>query len=130
MKTTIALIFFVSLHTSMQAQIKPAFSSQNYVGILEGESGTALQLQTINGFRYRGWFAGAGTGIDYYYFRSVPVFLSLAKFIQNPKVPLYFTGDVGVNFPWHEGNRFWTGMRGEMSGSLYWGSGVGYRFGF
>ena len=68
---------------SSAAQKKAIFSSQNYVGLLEGEQKSKLQLQTMNGIKYRTWFIGLGTGIDWYYLRSIPIFLSLNRdFLQ------------------------------------------------
>ena len=82
--------------SSLFAQKKEwKFGSQNYAGITEGESGTGLQLQTINGFRYKTWFTGVGTGIDYYFQRSIPLFLSVSKFLAPGKLPLYFVENRG-----------------------------------
>ena len=129
MKTLYGIIFLFFLTAVSNAQVKPKFSSQNYAGITEGESGTSFLLQTVNGFRYKTWFAGLGTGLDYYYQRSVPVFLSVNKFFNNAKVPLYFSGDVGVNYSWaRDGWYFETA--GDYHPGLYWAGGLGYKFGF
>lgn len=113
--------------STVNAQQKFKFSSQNYIGIVEGESGTALQLQTINGFRYKTWFTGIGTGIDYYFQRSIPLFVSLAKSLPAGKLPFYFDGAVGVNFPWVRNNLYYFENPGAYSPSLYWSGGVGYK---
>src|SRR5689334_8657847 len=99
---TIAIVPFAvkAQETVEKKKDKFRFSSQNYAGILEGESGTSLQVQTINGLRYKTWFAGVGTGLDYYYQRTIPLFLSVSKFLSSTKVPLYFNGDAGINFIW------------------------------
>jgi hypothetical protein len=106
------------------------FSSQNYAGILEGGAGTSFQLQTINGVRYKTWFAGAGTGLDYYYQRSIPLFASVSKFFPKAKNALYFNADAGVNFHWKRRDliEFQYQNPGEYFPSLYWAGGVGYRF--
>lgn len=129
MKTFFGLTLLLLLVIGLHAQDKPRFSSQNYVGILEGESGTALQMQTINGFRAGNWFAGIGTGLDYYSIRSIPLFVSVNRFLGNAKLPLYFNADVGINFPWRNNNQYWIHNPGELSPSLYWAGGMGYRFG-
>jgi hypothetical protein len=125
----VLLFFFYSL----AAQKKPdksrlQFSSQNYAGILEGERGTSFQLQTINGVRYKTWFAGAGTGLDYYYQRSIPLFASVSKFFLMAKNILYFNADAGINFPWSKTGVTDFEYRGDFSPSLYWAGGVGYKF--
>jgi hypothetical protein len=123
------IIFIFLLPLYGIGQKTPVFSARNYAGIMEGESGTALQLQTINGIRYGNWFAGIGTGLDYYYERSIPLFFSVARYLHSTKLPLYFTGDVGYNFPWVK-SLYYFETPGEYHGGLYWGTGLGYKFGF
>jgi hypothetical protein len=125
-----ALLFICYSLAAQKKSDKPRlqFSSQNYAGILEGGAGTSFQLQTINSVRYKTWFAGAGTGLDYYYQRSIPLFASVSKFFPKAKSALYFNGDAGINFAWakNTGDNF--GYRGDFSPSLYWAGGAGYRF--
>ena len=123
-----AVFCFTAL--TAQTQSKPGFSSQNYIGITEGESGTALQFQTINGLKYKTWFAGIGTGLDYYYRRTVPVFFSVSKSLDSQKFPFYVTADAGMNFSWERNDIYYFEYPGEYHGGLYWGSGVGYKFAF
>jgi len=128
-KIIVCVITVLCLSTSIGAQGKWKFGSQNYAGILEGESGTALQLQTINGFRNKTWFAGVGTGIDYYFQRSIPLFVSVAKFLPEGKLPFYLNGDIGINFPWSKNDIYYFQDPGKISSSLYWAGGLGYKFG-
>lgn len=129
-KRIILIIAIFCSSLSLIAQSKGSFSSQNYVGITEGESGSGLQLQTINGFRYKTWFAGIGAGIDYYFHRSIPLFVSVSKFLPTTKVPLYFNVEGGINFPWAKNDVYYIRAPGSYSSALYWGSGMGYKFGF
>ena len=122
------VIFFTSFTAKGQQNIK--FFSQNYMGMLEGESATSFQLQTINGFRYKTWFTGIGTGLDYYFQRSIPLFLSAGNFLSASKVPLYFNGDIGINFPWGKNEQYFIHDPADFSPSLYWAGGVGYAFRF
>lgn len=122
------VIFFSCLTTVGQKTLK--FSSQNYVGILEGQSATSFQLQSINGVRYKTLFTGIGIGLDYYYLRSIPLFISVTKFLSSEKKPLYFSGDVGINFPWEKNYVFNSSQRDHASPSLYWAAGIGYAFRF
>lgn len=131
MKRIVVVLIVLCSCSSLFAQKKEwKFGSQNYAGITEGESGTGLQLQTINGFKYKTWFAGIGTGIDYYFQRSIPLFLSVSKFLPPGKLPLYFNGDVGINFPWVRNDLYYIQDPVEYSSSLYWAGGLGYKFGF
>ena len=95
------IMAFALLGICAPAQKKVNFSSQNYVGLLEGEHGSSLQLQTINGVKFNRWFVGLGAGIDWYFRRSVPIFTSVtADFLKKEKRSFYFAANVGINFPW------------------------------
>ena len=135
MKTKIMLVLVVVMCvyvTSAQSKEKSRFrfGSQNYAGILEGENGTSFQLHTVNGIRYHGWFTGVGTGLDYYYERTIPLFLSVNKTLPLQRVPLFVNGDIGVNFPWAKNNVYLFEGTGEYRPSLYWSGGLGYKFRF
>ena len=92
------LVLFI-INLSASAQEKFVFHSQNFAGLLEGQAGSAFQLQTINGVQNKGWFTGIGAGLDYYRFRSVPLFLNMSKFLFDGK-KFFVSGNGGVNFPW------------------------------
>jgi hypothetical protein len=76
------------------------FHSINNVGILEGQIGSAFQLQTINGVQYKSWFCGAGLGLDYYKFRTIPLFFDLRKEFGKSVNKLFLYSDLGVHFSW------------------------------
>ena len=111
---------------------KPAkkydFSSMVVAGLLEGEAGSALQVQTINGWNYGKWFTGLGTGLDYYIFRSVPLFISANRYLNPGTHRFHIQGDVGMNFPWisPEINRGNNVIRDDFKPGLYWNGGIGY----
>jgi len=87
------------------SQNRAAFSSQNYIGLLEGQHGSSMQIQTINGARLKSWFGGIGTGIDWYYQRSIPLFLSFSTDFGKIRNRNFFAAaDGGVNFPWMTDN--------------------------
>jgi hypothetical protein len=113
------------------AQRSAKFSSQNYIGLLEGEQGSKFQLQTINGIKYKTWFAGIGTGIDWYYRRSIPAFMSLNKdFLIKGNRNFFIATDIGANFPWQVDKNSYAYSSVEKSiPGLYWGAGLGYRVG-
>lgn len=124
--TTLILLLLL---TCSQAQDKAKYSSMNYAGLLEGDNGSAFQLQTVQGVKFSRWFTGIGTGLDYYYLRSVPLFLSVNRSLFNqPRTP-YFSLDGGVNFAWYKREREqWSNFLGsEFSPALYWGAALGYK---
>jgi hypothetical protein len=123
---------FVFIGITTTAQSKMTFSSQNYVGLLEGESGSKFQLQSINGFKYKTWFAGLGTGIDWYFRRSVPLFVSLNKdFLKRGNRNFYVSTSTGINFPWEDDANYneWGYNVEESNPGLYCEGGFGYKIG-
>ena len=105
-----------------------AFSSINQVGVLTGEAGSSFQLQSINGMRYKTWFAGAGVGLDFYKKRGIPVFLDIRKDILNkPSTPFVYA-DGGIHYSWPTGQDK-PGGNGKrtFSNDLYYDVGIGYK---
>ena len=108
------------------------FHSINQLGFLEGEVGSAFQIQTINGLQYKSWFAGIGAGIDYYRFRSIPLFIDLRKeFGSSPNRFFVYTG-AGMNFIWltdQQKRDFVADHYGanDFSNGLYFDAGIGYK---
>jgi hypothetical protein len=130
-KAFIMLTVFFIAATNLSAQKKVSFSSQNYVGLVAGEVNSELQLQTINGIKKGPWFAGIGAGIDWYYLRSIPLFVSVNRNIfSKGRRFMFVSGDAGKNFSWRNNvpDDFPPYDRQQTDG-LYWAAGVGYKFG-
>src|SRR5580698_558321 len=91
----------MSIH-AQQPQNKNAwcFQSINNIGLIIGQKDAAFDLQTVNGFRYKSMFGGVGVGLDYYGFRSVPLFADLRKYFGSNKNAFFIYEDCGVNFAW------------------------------
>jgi hypothetical protein len=126
------VVAFVLLSGISRAQHKIIFSSQDYLGLLEGQHGSAFQLQTINGARYKTWFAGLGTGIDWYYLRTIPVFLNLNKdFLKQENRNFFIAIDGGVNFLWQDDHHSAESGFSEIKSypGFYYEAGLGYRIG-
>jgi len=126
----ISVFAFISICTSGQKKVN--FSSQNYAGLLEGEHGSSLQLQTINGARFNSWFVGLGVGIDWYYRRSIPLFVSINRdFLKKEKRSFFLSGNAGINFPWQTDNYHneWGYDEAKSYSGLYWSAGLGYKIG-
>jgi len=131
MKRMIFVVLFLVTVFYSSAQKKIKFSTQNYVGFLAGSSDNDLQLQTINGISFNKWFTGIGTGIDWYYRRSVPVFISVERgFRVDQKKNIYFSTAAGANFPWknpeYDNDWNWYSTSKTEPG-LYLNAGVGYK---
>jgi hypothetical protein len=101
-------------------------------GLSSGSAGSYFQLQSVNGVSKGPWFAGLGAGLDYYRFRSVPLFLSVTRDLAVGKrnwFVLYLDG--GTNLPWYK-RRAGSLVTPEGAASSvfhsgeYWSGGVGY----
>lgn len=129
------LLVLVMLAVTASAQdsaiVRPpkfSFASYNGTGILLGQNNPHLSLQTVNGVQYGPWFAGVGLGIDYYYMRTIPVFIDLRRLII-PKKNLYLFADAGVNYPYIKKQRedeMW--YKSDYQQGMYLDGGVGYLF--
>ena len=109
---------------------KKYFASQISSGILEGGQGTSFHIETINGVRYKTWFAGIGAGLDNYYFRSIPVYLSAVKYISQGNHSFYVQGDVGLNLAWENDQlRSWNEVSDQFKPGFYWNSSFGFATG-
>ncbi|MGE5107458.1 MAG: hypothetical protein ACM3H8_07930 [Sphingobacteriales bacterium] len=104
------------------------FSSQVAAGITEGQYGTSFQIHSINGFRVNQWYGGLGTGIDEYYFRSVPVYFSVARYLSSSSNSFFVQGDGGMNFVWEKNNirPAWNEIGSEFKPGLYWNGSFGF----
>lgn len=128
MKVYFITVVFYFLTVAAIAQSKINFSSQNYVGLLAGEGKTAFQVQTVNGIIYKAWFAGLGTGIDWYYLRSIPLFASFGRdFFKIKKGNFYISADGGVNFAWSEPRDYNVIADQKYIPAIYYGAGLGYK---
>ncbi|MDP4150556.1 MAG: hypothetical protein Q8927_06615 [Bacteroidota bacterium] len=144
-KTIIAAWFVLALLSQGLAQDKGsgvksplprhawAFRSQEMGGLVSGEQGNYGQGYTINGVYKGPWFMGIGAGVDFYRYRTVPLFLSLEREWMQPGHDGWFTRlDVGVNVPWQSAPPTLYYPSGTVIGSHlltapYWDAEFGYK---
>ncbi|HEX7903260.1 MAG TPA: hypothetical protein VF487_05235 [Chitinophagaceae bacterium] len=138
MKKRYGLFVLILMATQLQAQHEKKstgsgnyFTTQVFAGLLEGENGSSFQVQTINGIKHKSWFAGLGTGLDYYLYRSVPLFISVNKSFKPGTNSFFIQGDGGLNFAWIEKeiNRFNDVISDKFSPHLYWNGAIGFASG-
>ncbi|WP_315816616.1 hypothetical protein [Paraflavitalea speifideaquila] len=105
------------------------FSSINQLGIATGENNNSVLLQTINGFRYKTWFAGVGVGYDTYYAKTVPLFLDLRKSLfLKPSTPFLYL-DGGVQFMGEKKTDKGSYYTKQYHPGAYYDMGIGYQIG-
>ncbi|MGZ8558405.1 MAG: hypothetical protein ACXWWC_08740 [Chitinophagaceae bacterium] len=128
-KIIVSLLATFIINLSSPAQDKFVFHSQNWVGLIEGQAGSAFQLQTINGVQNKGWFTGVGTGLDYYRYRSIPLFINISKFLFTGQ-KFFVSGNGGVNFPWLKSEASgWNIISVNYPAKVFFESGIGYKIG-
>jgi hypothetical protein len=133
MRKTIGLVAMLALWAGIALGQNPVrFRSTETFGLSSGSAGSYFQLQSVNGVSRGLWFAGLGAGVDYYRFRSVPLFLSVTRDLAVDKRDwLFLYLDGGTNLPWYkrpagslitpEGAATSVFHSGE-----YWSGGLGY----
>ena len=110
-------------------QSRVQFRSTEWVGLSSGQVGSAGQVQTVNGVAKGPWFVGVGAGLDYYRFRSVPLFLSVTRDLAIGKRDwLFLYLDGGTNVPWYTRNITPEDniTSSAFHGGEYWSGGFGY----
>lgn len=94
-----------------------------------GEALPGGNFQSVVGFRYKEWFGGVGAGIDFYRYRSIPVFVDIRRTIfRKPTAPFVYA-DIGVNYPWlrnFEKEDYYKPQ--DFRTGYYFDIGAGYRF--
>ena len=110
-------VYCFTVANSQQAKGKQyRFQSINSLALLNGDNSVTGGLQTVNGFAKGKYFIGAGTGLDYYSYRSVPVFADFRYQFGQKVNKIFLYGDAGVNCSWvqdefHEIPTAWNGER-------------------
>lgn len=125
---TVVIITYCCLTITAVGQTGTAFSSINQVGVLTGEAGSSFQLQSINGIRYKTWFAGVGVGLDFYKKRGIPVFLDIRKDILNKQSTPFVYVDGGIHYSWPtDKDKPGGNVTRTFSNDLYYDAGIGYK---
>jgi len=78
------------------------FHSINNIALVNGDNAVSTGLQSINGFQKGNLFAGVGIGLDYYLYRTVPLFADFRYQFGKTKNKFFAYAAGGVNFDWVE----------------------------
>ncbi len=128
MKVSIIIAFLLIpvLAFSQQRNNNVHFGSMINPGYHQGSTGSFFGIQVINGVHFKTWYAGIGAGIDYYYFRSVPVFIDVRKDLLKRQAAPFVYLDFGSNIPWkkkEEDNPVFS----TYKPGIYYDLGIGYK---
>ena len=116
-------------YTCVHSQdVKPRFKSMNTAGIALGESHPKMLFQTVNGLKYKDWFAGVGIGLDEYEIKSLPLFADLRMNFGKEKKGFIY-GDIGYNFFLEDKSKEhdFSGSESSYKGGVYTDIGIGVR---
>ena len=96
-----------------------------------GQSGGNLLLQTVNGVRFKDFFTGAGVGVDYYHYKTLPVFFDARRYFGKKNNGFAYA-DIGYNFPLKNkpGKDIPYYQSYKFSGGIYTDLGLGYKMKF
>ena len=115
------------------AQQNPAvhrwqFHSINNIGLLEGQTGSSFQLQTVNGVQHGSWFGGVGLGLDFYRYRTIPLFIDIRKEFGKTSNKLFAYADLGINFSWlTDSEKMFYMANDKFHNGFYGDAGLGYK---
>jgi hypothetical protein len=104
------------------------FHSFNTIGLMEGQAGSAFQLQAVNGLQYKSWFYGIGVGLDYYRLRTIPLFADVRKEFGKTDNKFFVYADAGANFYWKRDKdvkQFY--IDDKFKNGFYGEAGLGYK---
>lgn len=134
-KRIFIILVFISVSGLLFSQTKKAthqFHSINSVALVNGNNSVSAGLQSVNGFKKGSWFAGVGVGIDYYLYRTVPLFADLRYEFGKKKNKFFAYADAGINFSWIQDHfidnpSIWNGnTSNSFNNGLYNDIGLGY----
>lgn len=102
------------------------FHSYNSVQLLNGGSTVSASIHSVNGWQLGKLFAGVGAGFDYYYHRSVPLFLEARYdlFGRQRKLQLFVNG--GIHIPYGNKNTKENWKTGDFKTGRLLATGIDY----
>ncbi|MEJ7586566.1 MAG: hypothetical protein WKI04_03280 [Ferruginibacter sp.] len=104
------------------------FHSFNTIHFLNGSSTTSLALNSVNGIQFGNFFCGIGTGFDYYYHVSLPLFIETRMNLVKRKGALQFFVNGGLNFPFATRNKKLENRTGKYKTGTCYAAGLDYVF--
>lgn len=133
-KHLLFILAFACTITFVQAQdratksnlSKNKFQSFNTVQIPNGSSTTSLAINTVNGFQFGKLFTGIGTGFDYYYHTSVPLFLEARFNLIDRENKLQLFSNGGLSIPFSTQNKKFEYNAGPYKTGSTYGGGFDY----
>jgi hypothetical protein len=115
---------------AQQKKSEPAnlfrYKAITQLAYMAGNTSGGAAFQLINGVTYNKWYAGAGVALDYYRYRSFPVFADVRYHFSEKRNSIFVYADGGVHIPWQNKEQV-NGIDSKLSGGLYTDAGFGYK---
>jgi hypothetical protein len=93
---SIIVTFVHAQHTKQ----KGGFSVSAQAALLNGDNHVNGQILLSAGYELHGWFIGAGSGFDYYKYRTVPAFVDIKKYFGKGNRQLFIYANGGTDIAW------------------------------
>ncbi|MFT3843947.1 MAG: hypothetical protein QM725_02755 [Lacibacter sp.] len=102
------------------------------LALLNGDDETDGQITLTPGYGFKNWVIGAGTGFDYYKYRTVPVFADVKRYFGTGSRKMFVYGNIGLDVPWPTSeqkmyrNSWWGASESRFKNGVYTDVGFGY----
>lgn len=128
------LLFVLTVH-AQQVKQKGVLSVSTEIALLNGDNHVNGQVFMSTGVEKNGWYIGAGSGFDYYKYRTVPVFADVKKYFGKGNRQLFIYANGGTDIAWPTANQKnlrngggwgWSPSPGVFKNGVYTDLGFGY----
>lgn len=137
MKKLCLIIIGTIIITSIEAQQvkqKGELSVSPQAALLNGDNHVNGQILLSAGYELNGWFLGAGSGFDYYKYRTVPAFVEIKKYFGKGNRQLFIYANGGTDIAWptekqmdlHRNNWWGFNSDNKFKNGMYTDFGFGY----
>lgn len=113
--SVIGLLFILTAH-AQQVKQKATLSVSAQTALLNGDNHVNGQVLLSAGYEFKGWFIGAGSGFDYYKYRTVPVFADVKKYFGKGSRQVFIYANAGSDIAWPTENQ-----KNLRNGGGWWG---------
>lgn len=121
---------------AQQIKSKGVLSVSAQTALLNGDNHVNGQILLSAGYEFKGWYIGAGSGFDYYKYRTVPVFADVKKYFGKGNRQLFIYANAGSDIAWPTENQKnlrnsggwwgWSPSPGVFKNGIYTDLGFGY----
>jgi len=98
MKRQMILVMFLLITMGSVSGQKLTYSGSLEAAFLAGSAEPSFAFNVTQGVRFKQWNVSLGTGMDYYMFRSMPVFIDVKKSFNLWQMAPYIQASAGANF--------------------------------